>query len=189
QSSWYWLHFSSGSGIFLHWQWKVVLQVGTLITGSEEVFVQEDVVDKEVNAAGEVNAASIVTTDSVAATMTVDEVTLAQALMEIKNTKPKAKRIVQSSWYWLHFSSGSGIFLHWQWKVVLQVGTLITGSEEMFVQEDVVDKEVNAAGEVNAASIVTTDSVATTMTVDEVTLAQALMEIKSTKPKAKRIGL
>nr|GEY17258.1 hypothetical protein [Tanacetum cinerariifolium] len=57
----------------------------------------------------------------------------------------------------------------------------------MFVQEDVVDKEVNAAGEVNAASIVTTDSVATTMTVDEVTLAQALMEIKSTKPKAKRI--
>nr|GEU65319.1 hypothetical protein [Tanacetum cinerariifolium] len=60
----------------------------------KEVFVQEDVADKEVNAAGEVNAASIATTDSAAATMTVDEVILAHALMEIKSTKPKAKWIV-----------------------------------------------------------------------------------------------
>nr|GEU30733.1 ribonuclease H-like domain-containing protein [Tanacetum cinerariifolium] len=29
---------------------------------------------------------------------------------------------------WLHFSSGSGNFLYWQWEVVLPVGTLITGS-------------------------------------------------------------
>nr|GEV06426.1 hypothetical protein [Tanacetum cinerariifolium] len=88
--------------------------------------------------------------------------------------------------------------------------------EEVFVQEDVVDKEVtdkvqkvveeevedintaklifdvaqvNAASEVNAASIATTDSAATTMTIDKVTLSQALMEIKSTKPKAKGIVL
>nr|GEW66163.1 putative ribonuclease H-like domain-containing protein [Tanacetum cinerariifolium] len=47
-----------------------------------------------VNAAGEVNADSIARTDSAAATMTVDEVTLAQALMKIKSTKPKAKRVV-----------------------------------------------------------------------------------------------
>nr|GEW34474.1 hypothetical protein [Tanacetum cinerariifolium] len=60
----------------------------------EEVFVLEDVADKEVNAAGEVNVANIATTDNVTATMTVDEVTLAQALMEIKSTKPKAKGIV-----------------------------------------------------------------------------------------------
>nr|GEX49403.1 uncharacterized mitochondrial protein AtMg00810-like [Tanacetum cinerariifolium] len=60
----------------------------------EEVFVQEDVADKEVIAAGEVNVASIATTDSAAATMTIDKVTLAQALMEIKSTKPKAKWIV-----------------------------------------------------------------------------------------------
>nr|GEZ40248.1 hypothetical protein [Tanacetum cinerariifolium] len=53
----------------------------------EEVLVQEDV-------ASEVNAASILTTDSAAATMTVDEVTLAQALIEIKSTKPKSKGIV-----------------------------------------------------------------------------------------------
>nr|GEV83812.1 putative reverse transcriptase domain-containing protein [Tanacetum cinerariifolium] len=37
-------------------------------------------------------------------------------------------RRLQSSWQWLHFSSGNGNFLHWQWEVVLQVGTLITGS-------------------------------------------------------------
>nr|GEY57290.1 hypothetical protein [Tanacetum cinerariifolium] len=48
----------------------------------------------QVNAAGEVNAASIATTDSAAATMIINEVTLAQALMEIKSTKPKAKGIV-----------------------------------------------------------------------------------------------
>nr|GFB10581.1 hypothetical protein [Tanacetum cinerariifolium] len=58
----------------------------------EEVFVQKDVADKEVNAAGEVNAASIATTDSAAATMTVDEVTLAQALMEIKKEHMKLKK-------------------------------------------------------------------------------------------------
>nr|GEU62763.1 hypothetical protein [Tanacetum cinerariifolium] len=47
-----------------------------------------------VNATGEINDASIPTTDSITATMTVDEVTLAQALMEIKSKKPKAKGIV-----------------------------------------------------------------------------------------------
>nr|GEU28818.1 hypothetical protein [Tanacetum cinerariifolium] len=61
--------------------------------------------------------------------------------------------------------------------------------EEVFVQEDVADKEVNTAGEVNTASVATTNSAATIMTIDEVTLAQALMEIKSTKPKAKGIVL
>nr|GEW33064.1 hypothetical protein [Tanacetum cinerariifolium] len=60
----------------------------------KEVFVQEDVADKEVNVAGEVNVASIATTDSATVIMIVDEVTLAQALLEIKTTKPKAKGIV-----------------------------------------------------------------------------------------------
>nr|GEU49350.1 hypothetical protein [Tanacetum cinerariifolium] len=61
--------------------------------------------------------------------------------------------------------------------------------EEEFVQEDVADKEVNANGKVNVVSIATTDSADVTMTVDEVTLAQALMKITSTKPKAKGIVL
>nr|GEV77098.1 putative ribonuclease H-like domain-containing protein [Tanacetum cinerariifolium] len=56
-------------------------------------------------------------------------------------------------------------------------------------QDDEQMFDVNAAGEVNAASIATSDSVAATMTVDEFTLAQALIEIKSTKPKAKGIYL
>nr|GEX33252.1 retrovirus-related Pol polyprotein from transposon TNT 1-94 [Tanacetum cinerariifolium] len=48
----------------------------------------------KVNAAGEVNVVSIATTDSATATMTVDEVTLAQALIEIKSTKLKDNGIV-----------------------------------------------------------------------------------------------
>nr|GFA04278.1 hypothetical protein [Tanacetum cinerariifolium] len=59
-------------------------------------------------------------------------------------------------------------------------------SEDINTAELIVDAaQVNAAGEITAASIATTDSAATTMTVEEVTLAQALMEIKSTKLKAK----
>nr|GEY25735.1 hypothetical protein [Tanacetum cinerariifolium] len=87
----------------------------------EEVFVEIEVADKEVNdevqkvveevvedtntakliidaaqvsAASKVNAASIATTDSAAATLTIDEITLAQALVEIKTSKPKANEIV-----------------------------------------------------------------------------------------------
>nr|GEV52358.1 hypothetical protein [Tanacetum cinerariifolium] len=44
--------------------------------------------------AGEVNAASIATTVSATATITTEKITLAQALMEIKTSKPKAKEIV-----------------------------------------------------------------------------------------------
>nr|GFB89413.1 hypothetical protein [Tanacetum cinerariifolium] len=48
---------------------------------------------------------------------------------------------------------------------------------------------VSTAGEVNAASIATTVSAAVTITTDEITLAQALIEIKTSKPKAKGIFL
>nr|GEY96855.1 retrotransposon protein, putative, Ty3-gypsy subclass [Tanacetum cinerariifolium] len=64
---------------------------------SEEVFadkVGNDEVNDEVNNAGEVNDASIATTDSAAATITTKEITLAQALVEIKTTKPKVKGII-----------------------------------------------------------------------------------------------
>nr|GEW32599.1 hypothetical protein [Tanacetum cinerariifolium] len=61
---------------------------------SEEVFVEKEVANKEVSAAGEVNAASIATTICAASTITTKEITLAQALMEMKTSKPKAKRIV-----------------------------------------------------------------------------------------------
>nr|GFB71795.1 hypothetical protein [Tanacetum cinerariifolium] len=60
----------------------------------EEVFIEKEVADKEVSATGKVNAASIATTISVTATITTDEITLAQALVEIKTSKPKAKGIV-----------------------------------------------------------------------------------------------
>nr|GEW18186.1 hypothetical protein [Tanacetum cinerariifolium] len=60
----------------------------------EEVFVEKELADQEVSVAGEVNAASIATTDSVAATITIDEVTLAKALVELTASKPKVKRVV-----------------------------------------------------------------------------------------------
>nr|GFA82185.1 hypothetical protein [Tanacetum cinerariifolium] len=85
----------------------------------EEVFVDKEVTDKEVNdevqkvveevvedintaklivddahvsAVGEVNVASIATTDSAAAIITIDEVTLAKALAELKASIPKLKK-------------------------------------------------------------------------------------------------
>nr|GEV13592.1 putative ribonuclease H-like domain-containing protein [Tanacetum cinerariifolium] len=56
----------------------------------EEIVVEKAVADKEVN------AASITTSITVAATTAIsfDEVTMAQALMEIKTSRPKAKSIV-----------------------------------------------------------------------------------------------
>nr|GEW06861.1 reverse transcriptase [Tanacetum cinerariifolium] len=57
----------------------------------EDVFVEKEVAEKEISAVSEVNAASIVTTVSAAATITTNEITLAQALVEIKTSKPKAK--------------------------------------------------------------------------------------------------
>nr|GEV03524.1 hypothetical protein [Tanacetum cinerariifolium] len=45
--------------------------------------------------------------------------------------------------------------------------------------------QVNVAGEVNVASIATTDSAAVIITIDEVTLAKALAELKASKPKVK----
>nr|GEU55324.1 hypothetical protein [Tanacetum cinerariifolium] len=79
----------------------------------EEVFVEKEVADKvveevvkdtntakliidviQVSVAGEVNVASIATTVSATATITSEEITLAQALVEIKTSKPKAKGIV-----------------------------------------------------------------------------------------------
>nr|GEX61624.1 retrovirus-related Pol polyprotein from transposon TNT 1-94 [Tanacetum cinerariifolium] len=58
--------------------------------------------------------------------------------------------------------------------------------EEVFVEKEVADKEVNAVGEVNAASIAITVSVATIITTDEITFAQALVEINTSKPKLKK---
>nr|GEW73532.1 hypothetical protein [Tanacetum cinerariifolium] len=60
----------------------------------KNVFVEKEVVDKEVSAVGEVNAANIATTVSAAAIITNDEITLAQALVKIKTSKPKAKGVV-----------------------------------------------------------------------------------------------
>nr|GEX02696.1 hypothetical protein [Tanacetum cinerariifolium] len=60
--------------------------------------------------------------------------------------------------------------------------------KEVFVEKELTNKEVSAAGEVNAASIAITIGVAGTITTDEITLAQALMEIKTSKPKDKGMG-
>nr|GEX82206.1 retrovirus-related Pol polyprotein from transposon TNT 1-94 [Tanacetum cinerariifolium] len=88
--------------------------------------------------------------------------------------------------------------------------------KEVFVDKEVTDKEVNdevqkvvevvvedintaklivdaahvsVVGEVNVASIATTDSAAATITIDEVTLAKALAELKASIPKDKGKGI
>ncbi|GJY50099.1 hypothetical protein Tco_0440055 [Tanacetum coccineum] len=80
--------------------------------------------------------------------------------------------------------------------------TLVSVHDEMEVDEEVVevintakliidDAQVSAAGDkVSAASAATTVSTATTTTattVDDITLAQALEQLKTTKPKQKRV--
>ncbi|GKE44438.1 hypothetical protein Tco_1471722, partial [Tanacetum coccineum] len=55
--------------------------------------------------------------------------------------------------------------------------------DEVFVEKQVPVKEVSVVGKVNAASIATKVSAATITEVD-ITLAQALVELKSAKPKA-----
>ncbi|GJW28653.1 hypothetical protein Tco_0045528 [Tanacetum coccineum] len=54
--------------------------------------------------------------------------------------------------------------------------------DEVFVEKEVPVKEVSNVGKVNTASIATIVNVAT-ITEDEITLAQALTELKSVKPK------
>ncbi|GKB87627.1 hypothetical protein Tco_0959899 [Tanacetum coccineum] len=54
----------------------------------DEVFIEREVPVKEVSDVGKVNTASIATTVS-AATITKDEITLAQALAKLKSVKPK----------------------------------------------------------------------------------------------------
>nr|GEU95384.1 transposase, Ptta/En/Spm, transposase, Tnp1/En/Spm-like protein [Tanacetum cinerariifolium] len=55
--------------------------------------------------------------------------------------------------------------------------------EEVFVSQEVPLKEVSFVDEVNVVSVGTT----TTDTIDDITLAKALMEIKSAKPKADKV--
>ncbi|GKB05655.1 hypothetical protein Tco_0833850, partial [Tanacetum coccineum] len=61
----------------------------------KEVIVEKEVAKKEVSTADPVTTAGeVVTTVSTAATITLEEVTLAQPLVQIKTSKPKAKGIV-----------------------------------------------------------------------------------------------
>nr|GFD09590.1 hypothetical protein [Tanacetum cinerariifolium] len=78
----------------------------TGVLDDEEVVVEKVVADKEVSVVKEVNAASITTLVSAAATTTtaaitptiyMDEITLDKALIKIKTSRPKAKRIVMQN--------------------------------------------------------------------------------------------
>nr|GEW64188.1 hypothetical protein [Tanacetum cinerariifolium] len=60
---------------------------------------------------------------------------------------------------------------------------------EMFDVNDLHGEEISVVGKVNATSIATIVSATTTITTNEITLAQALIEIKTSKPKAKGIVL
>ncbi|GJY73636.1 hypothetical protein Tco_0478067 [Tanacetum coccineum] len=62
----------------------------------DEVFVEKEIPIKEVSVVGKVNTASIATTVS-AATITEDEITLAQALAELKSVKPKVTTVTTTT--------------------------------------------------------------------------------------------
>nr|GEX25929.1 hypothetical protein [Tanacetum cinerariifolium]GEY58059.1 hypothetical protein [Tanacetum cinerariifolium] len=67
----------------------------TLVNDQDDVelFNVNNLHGEEVSAAGKVNASSIATTFTATAIITTEEITLAQALMEIKTSRPKAKGI------------------------------------------------------------------------------------------------
>nr|GFD31853.1 hypothetical protein [Tanacetum cinerariifolium] len=61
----------------------------------EEVVVEKEVDGKYVNVVEEINAASIATSiTTTTLTISMDEITLAKALIKIKTSRPKAKGIV-----------------------------------------------------------------------------------------------
>ncbi|GKE92210.1 hypothetical protein Tco_1573305, partial [Tanacetum coccineum] len=76
----------------------------------------------------------------------------------------------------------------------LMFDTGVLDDEEVFAGQDMAEKEINVVEkEVSTADLVTTTSVevttvsATTTVVDDLTLAQTLIEIRSARPKAKGI--
>nr|GFC61097.1 hypothetical protein [Tanacetum cinerariifolium] len=61
----------------------------------KEVVVEKEVAGKDVSAVEKINVASIVTSvTATTPTISMDEITLAKALIEIKTSRPKAKGIV-----------------------------------------------------------------------------------------------
>ncbi|GKA77880.1 hypothetical protein Tco_0784417 [Tanacetum coccineum] len=70
-------------------------------------------------------------------------------------------------------------------KEMFDIGIL--DGEEVFAERDVVEKEVIAAGPVTTAGEVVTTASATTTIVNELTLAQTLIEIKAAKPKVRGV--
>nr|GEU55411.1 ribonuclease H-like domain-containing protein [Tanacetum cinerariifolium] len=68
---------------------------GIYLVNGEEVDVDKEVAGKDVSVVEEVNAASIVTSIiGITLIISMDEITLAKALIEIKTSRPKAKGIV-----------------------------------------------------------------------------------------------
>nr|GFA34654.1 hypothetical protein [Tanacetum cinerariifolium] len=134
----------------------------------EEVFVLQDVPLKEVNV-----AAATTTTP----TISIDEVTLAQALAELKHTESKAK--------------AKGTVFHEPEKTTPTLQALMDG-KKMIKTESTVKRDIQLEDakdvplkEVNVAAATTTTP---TISIDEVTLAQALAELKHTESKAKAKG-
>nr|GEY80839.1 hypothetical protein [Tanacetum cinerariifolium] len=214
----------------------------------KEVVVEKKVNGKDVSAVEEINAASITTSvTATTSTISMDEIKLAKALIEIKTSRPKAKGIIMQepkesqevgkekelkiSWlkrlYKVRLSArvksstdeaslgeedaskqekisnidaNQDIYLvnAYSDEDIFSVNdlddTLMFDADkdqqgkEVVVEKKVNGKDVSAVEEINAASI-TTSVTATTSTIsmDEIKLAKALIEIKTSRPKAKGI--
>ncbi|GJU49690.1 putative ribonuclease H-like domain-containing protein [Tanacetum coccineum] len=107
----------------------------------DEVFVEKEVPVKEVSVVGKVNTASIATTVS-AATITEDEITLAQAVTELKSVKPKVTTVTTATTKEFFFKS--------QMKKKDQISF---GEQEAIRLQAEFDEEVRLAREKDEANI------------------------------------
>nr|GEV84560.1 retrovirus-related Pol polyprotein from transposon TNT 1-94 [Tanacetum cinerariifolium] len=98
------------------------------------------------------------------------ETTMTTQAMEIKSIKRRVKKLEKKQRSRTH-------------KLKDYTRDVDLRGEEVFVSQEVPLKEVSDVDEVNVVSTVTT----TTATIDDITLAKALMEIKSAKPKAHKV--
>nr|GEW85363.1 putative ribonuclease H-like domain-containing protein [Tanacetum cinerariifolium] len=99
------------------------------------------------------------------------ETTKTTQAMEIESLKRRVKKLERRKRSKTHG-------LKKLYKMLFDVADDLRG-EEVFILQEVPLKKVSAVDEVNAFSTATT----TTATIDDITLANALMEIKSAKPK------
>ncbi|GKA73765.1 hypothetical protein Tco_0780067, partial [Tanacetum coccineum] len=116
----------------------------------EEVFVDQEVLIEKVVSTAEVTTAGIEVTTASTTTITIDEITLAQALVEIKISKPKANEIVKVQ------DKGKGIMIEEPLKMKKKDKISFDAQEAIRLQAEFDDEE-RLAREKDEANIALTE--------------------------------